>query len=180
MGSIVLLDLVGGISLLLWGLHMVQSGILRAFGADLRRVLGVALRNRFAALAAGIGVTALLQSSTATGLMATGFVADGLVGLVPALAVWRWPSAALWPWIVLVAIGGTFSHYCFARALHHADATVVVPMDFIRVPLTALLGWWIYAERFDRWAVLGAALILVGNGINLARPAATHRRERPS
>ena len=87
MGSIVLLDLVGGISLLLWGLHMVQSGILRAFGADLRRVLGVALRNRFAALAAGIGVTALLQSSTATGLMATGFVADGLVGLVPALAI---------------------------------------------------------------------------------------------
>jgi len=57
MGSIVLLDLVGGISLLLWGLHMVQSGILRAFGADLRRVLGVALRNRFAALAAGIGVS---------------------------------------------------------------------------------------------------------------------------
>jgi phosphate:Na+ symporter len=87
MGNIVLLDLVGGIALLLWGLHMVQSGILRAFGADLRRVLGVTLRNRFAALAAGIGVTALLQSSTATGLMATGFVADGLVGLVPALAV---------------------------------------------------------------------------------------------
>ncbi|MGN6572231.1 MAG: Na/Pi cotransporter family protein [Pseudolabrys sp.] len=87
MGSIVLLDLVGGIALLLWGLHMVQSGILRAFGADLRRVLGVTLRNRFAALAAGIGVTALLQSSTATGLMATSFVADGLVGLVPALAI---------------------------------------------------------------------------------------------
>lgn len=87
MGNIVLLDLVGGIALLLWGLHMVQSGILRAFGADLRRVLGVTLRNRFAALAAGIGITALLQSSTATGLMATGFVADGLVGLVPALAV---------------------------------------------------------------------------------------------
>jgi len=49
MGNIVLLDLVGGIALLLWGLHMVQSGMLRAFGADLRRFLGVALRNRFTA-----------------------------------------------------------------------------------------------------------------------------------
>jgi phosphate:Na+ symporter len=87
MGTTVLLNLVGGISLLLWGLHMVQSGILRAFGADLRRVLAVALRNRFAALLAGIGATALLQSSTATALMTATFLGDGLVGLVPALAI---------------------------------------------------------------------------------------------
>jgi phosphate:Na+ symporter len=87
MGNIVLLDLAGGIALLLWGLHMVQSGILRAFGADLRRVLAIALRNRFTAFLAGIGVTALLQSSTATALMTATFLGDGLVGLVPALAI---------------------------------------------------------------------------------------------
>ena len=87
MGNIVLLDLVGGIALLLWGLHMVQSGILRAFGADLRRILGAALRNRGTAFLAGVGITALLQSSTATALMTMTFVGDGLVGLVPALAI---------------------------------------------------------------------------------------------
>ena len=87
MGNIILLDLVGGVALLLWGLHMVQSGILRAFGADLRRVLGIALRNRLTAFAAGLGITALLQSSTATALMTATFVGDGLVGLVPALAI---------------------------------------------------------------------------------------------
>jgi phosphate:Na+ symporter len=87
MGTTVLLNLVGGIALLLWGLHMVQSGILRAFGADLRRVLAITLRNRFAALLAGIGATALLQSSTATALMTATFLGDGLVGLVPALAI---------------------------------------------------------------------------------------------
>jgi len=87
MGSFVLLDLVGGIALLLWGLHMVQSGILRAFGADLRRFLGVALKSRFTAILAGLGITALLQSSTATGLMTAAFVGDGLVALVPALAI---------------------------------------------------------------------------------------------
>ena len=74
-------------ALLLWGVHMVQTGVQRAFGARLRTVLGSALRNRFAAFLAGVGVTAILQSSTATGLMVTGFAAGGLVELVPALSV---------------------------------------------------------------------------------------------
>jgi phosphate:Na+ symporter len=63
MGTLILLDLIGGVALLLWGLHMVQSGIMRAFGSDLRRLLSRALRNRFAAFGAGLGLTALLQSS---------------------------------------------------------------------------------------------------------------------
>ena len=87
MGSIVLLDLMGGVALLLWGLHMVLSGVLRAFGPDLRRILGKALGNRFTAFATGLGLTALLQSSTATGLMTASLTADGVVGLVPALAI---------------------------------------------------------------------------------------------
>jgi phosphate:Na+ symporter len=87
MGSLVLLDLMGGVALLLWGLHMVHSGILRAFGPDLRRLLSKALGNRFQAFAAGLGLTALLQSSTATALITSSFAAEGLVGLVPALAI---------------------------------------------------------------------------------------------
>ncbi|MFB9267399.1 Na/Pi cotransporter family protein [Bradyrhizobium erythrophlei] len=87
MGTVVLLDLLGGVALLLWGLHMVHSGILRAFGPDLRLLLAKALNNRFTALAAGLGLTALLQSSTATALITSSFTAEGLVGLVPALAI---------------------------------------------------------------------------------------------
>jgi phosphate:Na+ symporter len=87
MGSMILLDLVGGVALLLWGLHMVHSGIVRAFGSSLRRFLGLALRNRFLAFLAGVIVTALLQSSTATGLMTASFVTGGTVDLVPALAI---------------------------------------------------------------------------------------------
>ena len=84
MGSVVILDLMGGVALLLWGLHMVQSGILRAFGPDLRHVLSRTLGNRFSAFAAGLGLTTLLQSSTATALMTASFSKQGLVGLVPA------------------------------------------------------------------------------------------------
>src|SRR5215471_603069 len=87
MGTLVLLDLMGGVALLLWGLHMVHSGILRAFGPDLRRLLGKALGNRLSAFAAGLGLTALLQSSTATALITSSFAAEGLVSLVPALAI---------------------------------------------------------------------------------------------
>ena len=87
MGSTVILDLMGGIALLLWGLHMVHSGIVRAFGADLRRLLGIALQGRIRAFLAGAFVTAILQSGTATGLMAASFVTGGTLELVPALAV---------------------------------------------------------------------------------------------
>jgi drug/metabolite transporter (DMT)-like permease len=53
----------------------------------------------------------------------------------------------------------------------YADATIVLPMDFLRVPLTAAAGWLIYAERMDVFTVLGAMLILTGNLLNLKPPA---------
>jgi drug/metabolite transporter (DMT)-like permease len=94
-------------------------------------------------------------------------VIQGAAGFLPSLYVWQWPSAWAWGWMVVIAFCGTFSHYCMARAMLHADATVVVPMDFLRVPLTAAAGWLIYAERLDAFTVLGAALILTGNLLNL-------------
>lgn len=87
MGITVILNLAGGVALLLWGLHMVNTGIIRAFGARLRRFLGKVLRRRLPAFLAGMGVTAILQSSTATAMMLSSFTASGLVALAPALAV---------------------------------------------------------------------------------------------
>jgi len=86
-GTLVLLQLAGNIALLLWGVHMVQSGILRAYGGSLRHLLTTGLHNRWKALLAGAGATAVIQSSTATALMAGSFMAAGLMEFVPALAV---------------------------------------------------------------------------------------------
>jgi phosphate:Na+ symporter len=83
----ILIALAGAVSLLLWGTHMVQTGVQRAFGPRLRAFVGRALRNRACAFGAGLTVTAVLQSSTATGLIISGFVASGMVDLLPALAV---------------------------------------------------------------------------------------------
>jgi len=82
-----LVALSGAVALLLWGTHMVQTGVQRAFGPSLRTFLGHALRHRINGFFAGLGVTAVLQSSTATGLIVSGFAAAGLVELLPALGV---------------------------------------------------------------------------------------------
>jgi phosphate:Na+ symporter len=81
------LALAGAVALLLWGSHMVQSGVQRAFGPQLRIFLSQTLSDRYLAFLAGIGITLLLQSSTATALMATSFATGALVELVPALAI---------------------------------------------------------------------------------------------
>lgn len=86
-GTLVLIGLSGYVGLLLWGTHMVGTGVQRGFGAALRRALERNLSGRWRAFVTGIGITALLQSSTAVGLMATSFTAAGVMALAPALAV---------------------------------------------------------------------------------------------
>jgi drug/metabolite transporter (DMT)-like permease len=122
--------------------------------------------------AVGFGISvAMMKSLTRTestlAIIFWMLVIQSAVGFFPALYVWKWPSAYAFGWIVVIAFCGTFSHYCMARAMLHADATVVLPMDFLRVPLTATAGWLIYSERLDLFTVLGAALILTGNLLNL-------------
>jgi len=85
--SLAVLGLAGAIALFLWGTHMAQTGVQRAFGPRLRHILGLTLSNRIKAFFAGIGLTLVLQSSTATGLMAASFAASGIVDLLPAMAV---------------------------------------------------------------------------------------------
>ena len=122
--------------------------------------------------AVGFGISvAMMKSLTRTEKTVTiifwMLVIQSVAGLLPSLYVWKWPSAVTWGWVVVIAFCGTFSHYCMARAMLYADATVVLPMDFLRVPLTATVGWLIYSERLDLFTVLGAALILAGNLLNL-------------
>lgn len=116
-----------------------------------------------------IMVKALTRRDSVTTIIFWMLVIQSVLGLVPALLVWKMPTAQDWPWVLLVAFCGTFSHYCMARAMVHAEATIVVPMDFLRVPLAAVVGYLVYAEAIDVFTALGAALILFGNMLNLRR-----------
>jgi phosphate:Na+ symporter len=82
-----LLDLLAAIALLVWGTHLVRNGVLRVFGSNLRQILAASMGNRFTAALSGLGVTALVQSSTATALITASFVGRGLIALPAALAV---------------------------------------------------------------------------------------------
>lgn len=92
----------------------------------------------------------------AFGILFAGF--DGDIAL---------PSATSVPWIVLIACAGLVAHYCLTTALRLAPASVVMPIDFIRLPLIAVVGMTLYSEQIDIWVLVGAALIFAGNYLNI-------------
>ncbi len=120
-------------------------------------------------------VKALTRTESVVRIIFWMLIIQGIIGVIPAIYVWQPVPSNLWGWIVLVAFCGTFSHYCMARAMTHADATIVVPMDFLRVPLTAIAGWLVYNEIIDSYTAAGAAMILAGNLLNLRKPGAGTR-----
>lgn len=148
--SLVLLQLAGFAALLLWGVHMVQTGVTRTFGPKLRAFLASALSNRFKAFGAGAAVTVALQSSTATGLMLTAFSIGGLVELASAMAVMlganvgttlvvqalSFDIAALAPILVLSGVA------LFRRASHapHDFGRVLIGLGLVLTALHQFLG----------------------------------------
>jgi drug/metabolite transporter (DMT)-like permease len=151
----VVLGIVGVVMIVRPGANEIVPGQLIALAAAVGFAISVTM------------VKSLTRTDSVLAILFWMLVIQSVIGLVPALDVWRWPSAYAWTWIIAIAFCGTFSHYCLTRAMLHADATVVVPMDFLRVPLTALAGWLLYNERLDMLTILGAALILSGNLLNL-------------
>jgi drug/metabolite transporter (DMT)-like permease len=86
------------------------------------------------------------------------------------------PSAATAPWLLVVGITGLTAHYSLTSALGHAPASIVAPMEFVRLPLIALVGMWLYGEPLRLAIFAGAALIIAGNLVNLRGET---RRPRP-
>ncbi|MCA0960856.1 DMT family transporter [Salipiger bermudensis] len=79
------------------------------------------------------------------------------------------PAAATWPWVALIAVAGLVAHFCLTTALRLAPAPVVMPIDFARLPLVAVVGMLLYAEALDPFVFLGAAIIFGANYFNILR-----------
>ena len=153
----VALGLVGVAVIVRPGLEHVDPGQLIALAAAIGFAISIIL------------VKSLTATESVVSIIFWMLVVQSVIGIVPALLVWRTPTAQVWPWIGVIALCGTYSHYCMTQALRHADAMMIVPMDFLRVPLTAVVGWLVYNERIDIFTVIGAGLILVANLLNLRR-----------
>jgi drug/metabolite transporter (DMT)-like permease len=160
-----------------WKISAIVLGLIGVV-VIVRPATGTVNPGQLIALAAAVGfgvsitvMKSLTRTETTLSIIFWMLVVQTAAGFLPSLYVWQWPSAYAWGWIVVIAFCGTFSHYCMARAMLYADATVVVPMDFLRVPLSATAGWLLYAERIDIYTALGAVLILSGNLLNLKTAA---------
>jgi drug/metabolite transporter (DMT)-like permease len=114
------------------------------------------------ALTRGISIVSILFWLTLMQLV-MGAVCAGWDGLV------RWPDAGTLPWLVLIGVCGVTAHLCLTTALSLAPASAVVPVDFARLPLIAVVGAVAYAEPIDPWVILGGAVIFLGNWLNLRR-----------
>ncbi|WP_214470716.1 DMT family transporter [Mesorhizobium sp. dw_380] len=156
----VVLGLIGVVVIVRPGVGAVDPGHLVVLGAAVCFGVSVVL------------VKSLTRTDSVVRIIFWMLIIQSALGLIPALYEWRTPSIELWPWIVLIAFTGMSSHFCMARALTYADATVISPMDFLRVPLSALIGWLLYQEQIDAFTAGGALLILMGNLLNLQRKPA--------
>lgn len=89
------------------------------------------------------------------------------------------PSLEIMPWLVLVALGGLIAHFCLTKALSIAPAAVVMPVDFARLPLIAVIGALVYSEAVDVWVFVGAAVIFAANYANIVIETRAGRAQRP-
>ena len=89
------------------------------------------------------------------------------MALVLSLPHWVMPASGTWPWLLVIALAAMSAHYCLSKALAHADAMVVIPMDFLRLPFIMLVGWYFYNEALDGLLLLGALIMVAGNVFNL-------------
>lgn len=155
----IVLGLIGVVIIVRPGVGSVDPGHIVVLGAAVCFGISVVL------------VKSLTRTDSVVSIIFWMLVIQSVLGLIPALYEWRNPPLELWPWILLIAFTGMSSHFCMARALAYADATVISPMDFLRVPLSALIGWLLYQEQIDAFTAGGALLILLGNLLNLQKKA---------
>lgn len=118
--------------------------------------------------AAGYGMSAVLvkrltRSNSAAVIVSWMVLMQLPMGLALALTDWRPVTGADLPWAVLAGLGGLSAHYTMARALKILDASVAIPIDFLRIPLIAVIGYALYGEVVSPWLVLGVAMILASN-----------------
>ena len=102
----------------------------------------------------------------------------GAIALVPTIFLWEGPALADIPLLLALAAIGTAAPYCFTRALANLDASVVAPLDFLRLPFTALAAWLIFTEVPDRWTWIGAAVIFGSTTYVARREARLKEREQ--
>jgi drug/metabolite transporter (DMT)-like permease len=135
----------------------INAGVIAAASSAVFFALTIMLTKR---LTRTQSITCILFYLTAMQLI-FGIVAAGYDGDI------AWPSPGALPYVLVIGAAGLLAHFCLTNALSLAPATVVVPIDFIRLPTIAVVGMLLYNEPLDMWVFAGAAIIFTGNYLNI-------------
>jgi drug/metabolite transporter (DMT)-like permease len=100
------------------------------------------------------------------------------LALLPALNGWVMPVGISWFWILALGTMSISAHYCLSRALSIADASIIIPIDFLRLPLIILVGYLFYQEALDWFVLLGAGIIFIGNSLSLRKEYHRHNANK--
>ena len=103
-----------------------------------------------------------------------------VIALLPALLNWTTPQGIAWLWLGLMGIASITAHYSLSRALALADASIMIPIDFLRLPMIILVGYIFYGESLDMFVVVGATIIFTGNFLNVRKEHRQHQLDSVS
>lgn len=154
---VVLIGFLGVLVILRPGIEIVDIGALAVIGAAVCYAFAHVFTKK---LATTDSTLAILFYMT---------VVQMPLGLIPSLHNWYWPELLQWPLVIVVGLSALSAHYCLTSAFRLADASVVAPMDFLRLPLAAGFGVLFYNEPLDPYVFIGAILIMIGITLNIRK-----------
>ncbi len=153
----IVLGFIGVLIVLRPGLVAIESGSISVLIASL------------AFAVAFVTAKSLSRDNTPLAILFWMFALQLPISAIGGIYVWSTPEWVDLPWILWIGVTASTAHYSMVRALALADVTVILPIDFIRMPMIAVIGFFFYAEPFSIWIFLGAVLIFAGNYYNIHR-----------
>lgn len=151
--------------------------ILRPGVAGLNLAALVAIASSALAASAAISIKFLSRTEPPDAIVIWMVLIMTPLSLFPALPVWTWPDGEGWLWVVLTGGLGTLGHVFLTRAYRIADVSALQPLNFVQLPLVAMLAWLLFAERVDMWTLAGAGVIVGSTAYIARREALLNRRQ---
>ncbi len=149
------------------GVETIQLGALLALGTALSISVNVML------------IRVMSQVDSTRAIVTTFNLSIAVFTLIPALFVWTWPSATMITVTFIIGATTTIAHLMLTRAMSLAEASAIIPLEFIRLPLAALIGFIWFAEILDTWTIVGAVIIGC-SAVYIARREAIAAQRAPS
>ncbi len=151
--------------------------IVRTLGQAFSPAMMVAIFSAACAASAALSIKILSRTESTEAIVVWMVMIMTPLSLLPALPYWEWPTAANWGWLVLIGFCGTAGHVCLTRAFQHADASALMPFEFVKLPMVAAMAWVLFSERMDMWTAIGAGVIFASTFYIARREVLLARRQ---